>query len=168
GLSFFGEGRQGVTGWAAVGGVDYIQPDTSNDGLAQHRYIFGGAHWRQIGSGRLGIVVTMEQVFQASNSLLMSRRLLGQTHVEFLSGPLCPHAFCAKVGADETRLLCLQLWPGPRRCVRLENRTSAAGCRASCLPRGRSRRDGPQPQARRQLLRLCQRNLARTDGDSRG
>jgi hypothetical protein len=83
GLSFFGEGRQGVTGWAAVGGVDYIQPDTSNDGLAQHRYIFGGAHWRQIGSGRLGIVVTMEQVYQASNSLLVSRRLLGQTHVEF-------------------------------------------------------------------------------------
>jgi hypothetical protein len=83
GLSFFGEGRQGVTGWAAVGGVDYIQPDTSNDGLAQHRYSFGGAHWRQIGSGRLGIVVTMEQVYQASNSLLVSRRLLGQTHVEF-------------------------------------------------------------------------------------
>jgi hypothetical protein len=83
GLSFFGEGRQGVTGWAGVGGVDFIQPDTSNEGLAQHRYIFGGAHWRQVGRGRLGIVVTMEQVFQAATSQLTSRRLLAQTHVEF-------------------------------------------------------------------------------------
>jgi hypothetical protein len=83
GLSFFGEGRQGVTGWAGVGGVDFIEPDISNDGLAQHRYIFGGAHWRQIGSGRLGIVVTMEQVFQATTSQLTERRLLAQTHVEF-------------------------------------------------------------------------------------
>jgi len=83
GLSFFGEGRQGPTGWAGVGGVDFIQPDISNEGQAQHRYVFGGAHWRQIGRGRLGIVVTMEQVFQASTSQLTSRRLLGQTHVEF-------------------------------------------------------------------------------------
>jgi len=83
GLSFFGEGRQGVTGWAGVGGVDFIQPDTSNEGQAQHRYIFGGAHWRQVGRGRLGIVVTMEQVFQAATSQLTSRRLLAQTHVEF-------------------------------------------------------------------------------------
>ena len=83
GLSFFGEGRQGVTGWAGVGGMDFIQPDTSNDGLARHRYIFGGAHWRQIGRGRLGIVVTMEQAFQASTSQLVERQLLAQTHVEF-------------------------------------------------------------------------------------
>jgi hypothetical protein len=83
GLSFFGEGRQGPTGWAGVGGVDFIQPDTSNDGQSQHRYIFGGAHWRQIGNGRLGIVVTMEQVFQAATSQLTARRLLAQTHVEF-------------------------------------------------------------------------------------
>jgi len=83
GLSFFGEGRQGPTGWAGVLGVDFIQPDTSNDGLAQHRYVFGVAHWRQIGRGRLGIVVTMEQIFQASTSLLTERRLNVQTHVEF-------------------------------------------------------------------------------------
>jgi len=83
GLSFFGEGRQGATGWAGVGGMDFIEPDTSNDGLAQHRYIFGGAHWRQIGTGRLGIVVTMEQVFQAATSQLTERRLLAQTLVEF-------------------------------------------------------------------------------------
>ena len=83
GLSFFGEGRQGVTGWAGVGGVDFIQPDTSNEGQAQHRYVFGGAHWRQVGRGRLGIVVTMEQVFSAATSQLTSRRLLAQTHVEF-------------------------------------------------------------------------------------
>jgi hypothetical protein len=83
GLSFFGEGRQGPTGWAGVGGVDFIQPDLSNENQAQHRYVFGGAHWRQIGRGRLGIIITMEQVFQASTSQLTSRRLLAQTHVEF-------------------------------------------------------------------------------------
>jgi len=83
GLSFFGEGRQGPTGWAGVGGVDYIVPDATNDGLSQHRYIFGGAHWRQVGRGRLGIVVTLEQTFQASTSQLVERQLLAQTHVEF-------------------------------------------------------------------------------------
>ena len=31
GLSFFGEGRQGLTGWAGVGGVDFFDPDASND-----------------------------------------------------------------------------------------------------------------------------------------
>jgi hypothetical protein len=83
GLSFFGEGRQGVTGWAGLGGVDFITPDVSNDGSAQRRYIFGGAHWQQIGRGRLGIIVSLESVFQTSNQLLLSRRLLAQTHVEF-------------------------------------------------------------------------------------
>jgi hypothetical protein len=83
GMSFFGEGRQGPTGWAGVGGVDFITPDTSDDSLKQRRYIFGGAHWRQVGRGRLGIVVTLESIFSSVDSQLLSRRLLAQTHVEF-------------------------------------------------------------------------------------
>jgi hypothetical protein len=83
GLSFFGEGRQGPTGWAAVGGVDYITPDVSDPNSPQRRYVFGGANWRQVGRGRLGIVVTLESIFQTSTAQLISRRLLAQTHVEF-------------------------------------------------------------------------------------
>jgi hypothetical protein len=81
GLSFFGEGRQGPTGWAAVGGLDFVDPDGSNDGDGRRRYIFGGAHWSQVGNGRLGIVVTLEQSY--GNSQLLERRLLAQTHIEF-------------------------------------------------------------------------------------
>jgi hypothetical protein len=83
GLSFFGEGRQGPTGWAAVGGIDYITPDVSDENSPQRRYVFGGANWRQVGRGRLGIVVTLESIFQVSTAQLVSRRLLAQTHVEF-------------------------------------------------------------------------------------
>ena len=43
--------------------------------------IFGGAHWSQVGTGRLGVVVTLEQT--SANSQLLGRRLLAQTHVEF-------------------------------------------------------------------------------------
>ena len=60
-----------------------ITPDTSDDSLKQRRYVFGGAHWRQVGRGRLGIVVTLESIFSAVDSQLLSRRLLAQTHVEF-------------------------------------------------------------------------------------
>src|SRR5258705_3154130 len=83
GLSFFGEGRQGLTGWAGVGGVDFFVPDASNTSDSRRRYIFGGAHWSQVGRGRLGVVVTLEQVFRTVNSQLLERRLLAQTHVEF-------------------------------------------------------------------------------------
>ena len=83
GLSFFGEGRQGPTGWAGVGGVDFFDPDASNDSDARRRLVFGGAHWSQVGRARLGVVVTMEQVSQTANSQLLERRLLAQTHVEF-------------------------------------------------------------------------------------
>jgi hypothetical protein len=83
GLSFFGEGRQGPTGWAGVGGVDLFDPDANNDGDQRRRYIVGGAHWSQVGRGRLGVVVTLEQVVRAVNSQLLERRLLAQTHVEF-------------------------------------------------------------------------------------
>jgi hypothetical protein len=81
GLSLFGEGRQGPTGWAAVGGLDFIDSDAINGGEPQRRVIFGGAHWSQVGTGRLGVVVTLEQT--SGNGQLLGRRLLAQTHVEF-------------------------------------------------------------------------------------
>jgi len=83
GLSIFGEGRQGPTGWAAVAGLDLFDPDRGDDGDSIRRYVFGGAHWRQVGRGRLGIVITLEQSYRAASSQLFERRLLAQTHVEF-------------------------------------------------------------------------------------
>jgi hypothetical protein len=87
GMSFFGEGRQGPTGWAAIAGVDLFDPDASNEGDSRRRYIFGGAHWSQIGSGRFGLVVSLEQLNGAygggGGSQLLERRLLAQTHIEF-------------------------------------------------------------------------------------
>jgi hypothetical protein len=83
GMSFFGEGRQGLTGWAGIGRVDMFDPDASNGNDSTRRYTFGGAHWSQWGRGRLGVVVTLEQRFRAINSELLERRLLAQTQVEF-------------------------------------------------------------------------------------
>jgi hypothetical protein len=83
GLSFFGEARQGVTGWAGLAGVDVFDPDGSIENDSRRRYIFGGAHWRQWGRGRLGIVVTLQQVFRGLNSDRIENKLVGQTHVEF-------------------------------------------------------------------------------------
>ena len=83
GLSFFGEGREGPTGWAGVGGVDFFDPDAASDSDSRRRYIFGGAHWSQVGRGRLGVVVTLESLFRTVNSQLLERRLLAQTHIEF-------------------------------------------------------------------------------------
>lgn len=83
GLSIFGEGRQGVIGWAAVGGVDFYVPDASNEGDSRRRYIFGGAHWSQVGRGQLGVVVTLQQEFQTVTAQLLERRLLVQTSVAF-------------------------------------------------------------------------------------
>lgn len=84
GMSFFGEGRQGPTGWAGVGGLDLFDPNADNENDSRRRLIFGGAHWSQMGrSGRLGVVVTMQQEYATANSQLLARRLLAQTHVEF-------------------------------------------------------------------------------------
>jgi hypothetical protein len=83
GLSFFGEGRQGPTGWAGVGGLDLFDPDASNDSDSRRRLVFGGAHWSRFGGGRVGVVVTLEQQVRASDSVLLERRLLVQTHIEF-------------------------------------------------------------------------------------
>jgi hypothetical protein len=83
GLSFFGEARQGPTGWAGVLGLDFVDPDRAAPGDSQRRLIFGGAHWSQVSGGRLGIVVTLDQTVQRSNSQLLGRRLMGQTQVQF-------------------------------------------------------------------------------------
>lgn len=86
GLSSFVEFRQGPTGWSGVGGLDLYDPDASNESDSRRRYVFGGAHWSQIGRGRLGIVLTLEQVnggYGGGSSQLLERRLLAQTHVEF-------------------------------------------------------------------------------------
>src|SRR5688500_13414267 len=76
GMSFFGEVRQGPTGWAGVGGVDFFDPDASNESDSRRRLIFGGAHWNQVGRGRLGVVVTLEQASRTIDSQLLERRLL--------------------------------------------------------------------------------------------
>jgi hypothetical protein len=83
GMSFFGEGRKGPTGWAGIGRLDLFDPDGSNGTDSQRRYMFGGAHWSQWGRGRLGVVVSLEQLYRTANSQLLERRLLAQTHIEF-------------------------------------------------------------------------------------
>ena len=83
GFSFFGEGRQGPTGWSVIGGLDLFDPDGSNDNDNQRRLLIGGAHWSEISRARLGVVVSLEQTHQTANSQLLERRLLAQTHVEF-------------------------------------------------------------------------------------
>jgi hypothetical protein len=83
GMSFFGEGRQGPTGWAGLGRVDFFDPNSSIANDSRRRYIVGGAHWSQWGRGRVGVVVTLEQLYRVVNSDRLERRLLAQTHVEF-------------------------------------------------------------------------------------
>ena len=83
GFSFFGEGRQGPTGWAGIFGLDLFDPDAENDGDQRRRMVFGGAHWGAVGRGRLGIVISLDQEHSTVNSQLLSRRLLVQTHIEF-------------------------------------------------------------------------------------
>jgi len=83
GMSFFGEGRKGPVGWAGIGRLDLFDPDGSNGTDSQRRYMFGGAHWSQWGRGRLGVVVSLEQLYRTANSQLLERRLLAQTQIEF-------------------------------------------------------------------------------------
>jgi hypothetical protein len=83
GLSFFGEARQGATGWAAVLGLDLFDPNADSEGDQRRRMVFGGAHWSEVGRGKLGVVISLEQEYQTSNSQLLERRLLAQTHIEF-------------------------------------------------------------------------------------
>jgi hypothetical protein len=83
GMSFFGEARQGVTGWAGIFGLDLFDPNAEADGDNMRRTVFGGAHWSEISRARLGIVASLEQSYRTGNSQLLDRRLLVQTHVEF-------------------------------------------------------------------------------------
>ena len=83
GMSFHGEARQGLTGWAGVVGLDLFDPDADNDSDQRRRMVFGGAHWGEIARARLGIVISLEQEHSSVNSQLLSRRLLAQTHIEF-------------------------------------------------------------------------------------
>ena len=83
GMSFHGEVRQGLTGWAGVVGLDLFDPDADNDSDQRRRMVFGGAHWGEIARARLGIVISLEQEHSSVNSQLLSRRLLAQTHIEF-------------------------------------------------------------------------------------
>jgi Phosphate-selective porin O and P len=86
GTSFFGEVRQGLTGWAGLASMDFFDPDSTVETDARRRYIFGGAHWSQWGRGRVGFVVTLQQVFHTLNATTSERlesKLLAQTHVEF-------------------------------------------------------------------------------------
>ena len=69
--------------WAGLGRVDFFDPDTSDDNDARRRYIVGGAHWNQWGRGRVGVVITLEQLYGQVSTDRLERRLLFQTHVEF-------------------------------------------------------------------------------------
>ena len=83
GLSFFGEGRQGTAGWAGIFSLDIFVPDVSVDNDTRRRYLFGGAHWTEVGAGRFGVVVSLVQEYGSISSQLLSRRLQAQTHIEF-------------------------------------------------------------------------------------
>lgn len=85
GFSFSGEARMGPTGWAALGRVDFFNPDADRENDNERRYIIGGAHWSQLPHGRVGFVVTLEQKFRIGNDSgqKTESRLLAQTHVEF-------------------------------------------------------------------------------------
>lgn len=82
GMSVFGEGRMGPTGWAGFGHVDFFNPDADREGDNERRYIFGGAHWSHLAHGRVGFVASLEQKFRADGQKTESRVLI-QTQVEF-------------------------------------------------------------------------------------
>lgn len=83
GLSFFGEGRQGLNGWAGFGRVDLYDPNTSDDYDATRRFTFGGARWSQVGRGRVGLVGSFELLRRNYDSQTLEKRVLAQTHIEF-------------------------------------------------------------------------------------
>ena len=56
--------RRGPSGSDGLGGhrrARHLRPGRENDGDAATPLIFGGAHWSEVGRGRLGIVVSLEQ-----------------------------------------------------------------------------------------------------------
>lgn len=82
GVSFFGEVRQGPTGWAGTARVDIFDPDRSDKSDVRRRSSFGGAYWSQVGRGRVGVMGSYE-VLRGREGELFEQRLLAQTHVEF-------------------------------------------------------------------------------------
>lgn len=82
GVSFFGEVRQGPTGWAGIARFDIFDPDRSDEFDVRRRSSFGGAYWSQVGRGRVGVMGTYE-VLRGREKELFEQRLLAQTHVEF-------------------------------------------------------------------------------------
>ena len=84
GLSFFGEGRQGPTGWAGVGGWTSSIPDA-----LERQRLAAPLHLRRraLEPGRTRALGCRRDaragLSRRSNSQLLDRRLLAQTHIEF-------------------------------------------------------------------------------------
>ena len=83
GWSVFVEPRQGLTGLAGIFRYDSLDPDDSLGVNEQNRVIAGGAYWLTIQRGRVGFVVTNEQVHYDDPARNDENRILIQTHIEF-------------------------------------------------------------------------------------
>ena len=83
GWSVFVEPRQGTTGLAGVFRYDSFDPDDSLGVNEQNRVIAGGAYWLNIQRGKVGFVLTNEQVHYDDSARLDENRILVQTHIEF-------------------------------------------------------------------------------------
>jgi hypothetical protein len=83
GSSVFLEIRQAIQGWAALGRVDFFDPDKATGNNSQRRIIAGGAYWFVWPRSRVGLVATNEQVQYDSPTRADENRLLIQTHIEF-------------------------------------------------------------------------------------
>ena len=124
GMSFFGEARQGETGWAGIVGLDLFDPNADNDGDQRRRLIFGGAHWNEFGRGKLGVVISLDQEYQTSNSQLLAdvcspRRTSSsetRTYLRQLSH-VNGRVGCAKIAEDLTLIVATEAVRG----IRAEN-----------------------------------------------
>ncbi len=84
GYSLFGELRQGLTGWAAVGRFDNFDPDRSNPDDADRRVIAGVAYWLTWSATRVGLFVNDENVsYGHGRGRPDENRLLLQVQVQF-------------------------------------------------------------------------------------
>ena len=83
GWSVFVEPRQGATGLAGIFRYDSLDPDDSLAVNEQNRVIAGGAYWLNIQRGKVGFVLTNEQVHYDDPARLDENRILVQTHIEF-------------------------------------------------------------------------------------
>jgi hypothetical protein len=83
GWSVFLEPRQGPTGFAGIFRYDSLDPDDSLTVNEQNRVIAGAAYWLTVQRGRVGFVLTNEQVHYDDPARLDENRILVQTHIEF-------------------------------------------------------------------------------------